>query len=72
MITNEILCPLDFSSGSQHALRLAIQLAHEKGAELAVMHVWYVPQTGLGDFPFPRRIADRDQCAAEMASGTRS
>ena len=59
MTTQKILCPLDFSPGSQHALRLAIRLAHEQRAELVVMHVWYVPQTGLGDFPFPRSIAER-------------
>lgn len=57
MTTHKILCPLDFSPGSRHALRLAIGLAREQGAELALMHVWYVPQTGLGDFPFPRSIA---------------
>lgn len=59
MTTHKILCPLDFSSGSQHALRLAIRLAREQHAELVVMHVWYVPSTGLGDFPFPRAIAGR-------------
>jgi universal stress protein A len=59
MTTNKILCALDFSAGSQPALQMAIQLAHEQHAELVVMHVWYVPQTGLGDFPFPRGIAER-------------
>jgi nucleotide-binding universal stress UspA family protein len=59
MTTRKILCPLDFSSGSQPALRLAIRVAREQHAELAVMHVWYVPSTGLGDFPFPRAIAER-------------
>jgi universal stress protein A len=59
MTTHKILCALDFSSGSQHALRMAIRLAREQHAELVVMHVWYVPLTGLGDFPFPRRIAER-------------
>ena len=59
MTTHKILCPLDFSPGSQQALRLAIRLAHEQRAELVLMHVWYVPSTGLGDFPFPRGIAER-------------
>ena len=59
MTTHKILCPLDFSSGSQHALSLAIRLACEQHAELVVMHVWCVPSTGLGDFPFPRGIAAR-------------
>ena len=59
MMTPRILCPLDFSHGSQEALRLAIRFARERRAELVVMHVWYVPPTGLGDFPFPRGIAER-------------
>jgi universal stress protein A len=59
MTTHKILCPLDFSPSSQDALRLAIRLAREQHAELVVMHVWYVPMTGLGDFPLPRRIAER-------------
>ena len=59
MTTHKILCPLDFSQGSQQALRLAIRLAREQGSELALMHVWYVPQTGLGEFPFPRRVAQQ-------------
>lgn len=59
MTTHKILCPLDFSAGSQHAWRLAIRLARERGAELVALHVWCVPQTGLGDFPFPRRVAEQ-------------
>lgn len=59
MTTHKILCALDFSPGSQPALRMASRLAHEHRAELVLMHVWYVPQTGLGDFPFPRGIAER-------------
>ena len=55
----KILRPLDFSSGSQPALQMAIDLARERRAELLVMHVWYVPSTGLGDFPFPRSIAEQ-------------
>jgi len=59
MTTHKILCALDFSPGSQPALQMAIRLAHEQHAELVVMHVWYVPTTGLGDFPFPRGLAER-------------
>lgn len=59
MTMRKILCPIDFSPGSQPALRTAIRLAHDQGAELVVMHVWYVPPTGLGDLPFPRRMAER-------------
>lgn len=59
MTTHKILCPLDFSAGAQQALHLAIRLAQEQRAKLELMHVWYVPSTGLGDFPFPRGIAER-------------
>jgi universal stress protein A len=59
MTTHKILCPIDFSAGSQRALHVAIGLANERHAELVVMHVWYLPTTGLGDFPFPRGLAER-------------
>jgi nucleotide-binding universal stress UspA family protein len=59
MTMHKILCPIDFSPGSQRALHMAIRLANEQHAELALMHVWYVPTTGLGDFPFPRGLAER-------------
>ena len=59
MTTHKVLCALDFSAGSQQALRMAIRLAREQSAELVLMHVWYVPSTGVGDFPFPRGMAER-------------
>lgn len=34
-----ILCPVDFSEGSRHALDLALALAKESGAELRAVHV---------------------------------
>ena len=38
-----ILCPVDFSPGSRHAMRVAIRLAREAKAHLALVHVWHVP-----------------------------
>lgn len=59
MTMHKILCPIDFSPGSQGALHLAIRLANEHHAELVVMHVWHVPTTGLGEFPFPHGLAEQ-------------
>ena len=67
MTMRKILCPIDFSPSSQHALRAAIRLANEQHAELVVMHAWYVPTTGLGDFPFPRGVAERIIMQANQA-----
>ena len=43
MTPRRILCPIDFSSGSEHAQRIAIRLAHEANAPLALVHAWSVP-----------------------------
>lgn len=45
MSFHKILCPIDFSAGSQHATRVAVRLAEEASAELVLAHVWYVPAT---------------------------
>lgn len=39
----KILCPVDFSPGSEQALRTAALLAKRNDAELVVAHTWYVP-----------------------------
>lgn len=54
MTLNKILCPTDFSPGSQHATRVAVRVATETGAELVLAHVWHPPlfAFGGGD-PFP-------------------
>jgi len=43
MMPRRILCPIDFSPGSEHAQRIAIRLAHETNAPLALVHAWSVP-----------------------------
>ncbi|MCX7590950.1 MAG: universal stress protein [Kiritimatiellae bacterium] len=47
----KILCPIDFSETSQHALRYAVALAEEFGAELLLMEVreLYIPPPA--DYP---------------------
>jgi nucleotide-binding universal stress UspA family protein len=50
----KILCPIDFSECSRHALRAAVRIASEHGAELEIVHVWYVPTTlGVGEYVVP-------------------
>lgn len=54
MTFQKILCPVDFSLGSQQALLPAIRLANESAAELVLAHVWYVPPLVYADEPpFP-------------------
>ncbi len=45
MAFKKILCPVDFSPGSQQAMRTAVRLANERDAELVLVHVWYLPPT---------------------------
>jgi nucleotide-binding universal stress UspA family protein len=40
---HKILCPVDFSDGSERALEMAARLAVEHGAELVVTHAWFLP-----------------------------
>jgi nucleotide-binding universal stress UspA family protein len=47
MSFQKILCPIDFSAGSEQAMRAAARLAHEANAELALVHSWYVPPTAF-------------------------
>ena len=53
MAFTKILCPVDFSPGSQQALRTAVRLASEHDAELVVMHSWYIPPAAFaGDYVY--------------------
>lgn len=47
MAFKKILCPTDFSPGAQHAMRVAVRLANEHGAELLLVHAWYLPPTAF-------------------------
>jgi nucleotide-binding universal stress UspA family protein len=60
MSFHKILCPIDFSAGSQHAMRVAVRLAEESSAELALVHVWYVPASVYpSEFPLPAQLLQR-------------
>ena len=54
MTSRKLLCPVDFSPGSHHALQVATRMAREANAELVLVHAWYVPlATFGGDYPMP-------------------
>jgi nucleotide-binding universal stress UspA family protein len=54
MTSRKILCPIDFSLGSQQAMLLAVRLANARDAELVLAHVWYMPPLAyVEDPPFP-------------------
>lgn len=53
----KILCPVDFSPGSQHAMLTAIRIANAAGAELVLAHAWHPPAMMYGgDATFPADI----------------
>lgn len=47
MAFQKILCPIDFSPGSDHAMATAVRLAGEHEAELILFHAWYQPPIAL-------------------------
>lgn len=47
MSFQRILCPIDFSPGSDCAMASAIRIANEHGAELVLFHAWYLPPNAL-------------------------
>jgi nucleotide-binding universal stress UspA family protein len=47
MAFQKILCPVDFSPGSQRAVAAAIGLANERDAELVLFHSWYLPPSPM-------------------------
>jgi nucleotide-binding universal stress UspA family protein len=60
-MTRKILCPVDFSTGSERALGKAEELAKALGAELELLHVYQLPVLALPDAPVtvsPTFIAD--------------
>lgn len=61
----KILCPIDFSSASTHALEAALSLAKQVSAELVVAHVWYLPAAYFGELGWPIGPADHRLADAE-------
>jgi nucleotide-binding universal stress UspA family protein len=51
MAFTKIMCPVDFSPGSQQAMCTAVRIANEHDAELVLVHSWYFPAaTFAGDY----------------------
>jgi nucleotide-binding universal stress UspA family protein len=44
---HKILCAIDFSTPSLHAVRVAVALAKQLDAELVLAHAWYVPTSAI-------------------------
>ena len=50
MITiRKILCPVDFSPTSEHALRYGLELGRRMGAEVHLLHVFQLPAYAMPD-----------------------
>lgn len=58
----KILVPVDFSSYSQNAARYAAHVAHQKGAEITLIHVYFNPVTNPVSYDhfysFPANVAE--------------
>jgi len=62
-----MLCPIDFSRGSDHALGLAARIAAEVGAELVIVHAWHVPPIAYREYALPANSLEH--AFADEASG---
>jgi nucleotide-binding universal stress UspA family protein len=78
MTFQKILCPVDFSPGSQHAMHLAVRMAIESDAELVLAYVWHLPALAYTeDLAFPadtiqQMIEDDERgLAAALAEASR-
>lgn len=74
MAFTKIMCPVDFSPGSQRAMRTAVRIANDHGAELVLVHSWYIPPaTFAGDYVFAadvvQGLSDDAQRALDNAVG---
>jgi nucleotide-binding universal stress UspA family protein len=59
MTFDKILCPIDFSPGSQQAMRVAARIARDTGCELVLAHAWYLPPTAYTfESPFPPYVVN--------------
>lgn len=74
MAFTKIMCPVDFSPGSQQAMRTAVRIANERDAELVLVHSWYIPPAAFaGEYVYAADIVqtmtDDAQRALENAVG---
>lgn len=60
MSFKKLLCPIDFSPGSQHALRVAARMTRELDAELVLVHAWHVPSRPFAEEnPIPEEMVQQ-------------
>ena len=55
----KILCPIDFSPGSDHALAVASRIAKDTRAELVIVHVGSTPWLVPSRYPFPADLIEK-------------
>jgi nucleotide-binding universal stress UspA family protein len=69
----KILCPIDFSPPSMHALHMAISLAKASSCELVIVHSWHLPALYYSELAFPSNVVDamEEGAAAELAKAMR-
>jgi nucleotide-binding universal stress UspA family protein len=57
---HKILCPIDFSPGSDRALHHAVELARHHQAELVIVHAWFLPpNVYASELAFPAVALDQ-------------
>jgi nucleotide-binding universal stress UspA family protein len=73
MSFRKILCPTDFSPGSQQAMRVAARLANEANAEIVLVHSWYLPVVAFADYAYPEAVIQEmsDDAARGLELATR-
>jgi nucleotide-binding universal stress UspA family protein len=64
----KILCPVDFSESSDHALQYALALAEAYGAELRLLHVVEVPASAVAGGPVGAPVLSIDNLEAFQKS----
>lgn len=68
MTFRKILCPTDFSPGSQRALDAAAQLARTHDSELIVMHAWSLPAVAFaGEYMYAPELVQQTAVDAQTA-----
>ena len=54
----KILCPIDFSPASSHALRMATALAKARSCPLVILHTWHMPALYYSELAYPSNVTE--------------
>ena len=73
MTFRKIMCPIDFSPGSQQAMRVAVRLAKHPETELVLVHSCYQPMAFTGQYLVPPPILEElaDEARKELDGAVR-